>query len=68
MGQIKRVKNNLVNSVKSFWADESAQGMTEYILLLVVILAIATLFREQIQKTVEDKVKDVGGNILNFGK
>lgn len=68
MGQIKRVKNNLVNSVKTFWADESAQGMTEYILLLVVILAIATLFREQIQETVSGKVKEVGGKILEFGK
>jgi Flp pilus assembly pilin Flp len=66
MGQIKRIKNNLVSSVKTFWADESAQGMTEYILLLVIILAIATLFRTEIEETVKGKIGDVKSSIMNF--
>jgi Flp pilus assembly pilin Flp len=66
MGQIKKVKNNLVTVAKNFWADESAQGMTEYILLLVAILAIAMLFKKQIQDTVSAKLETVGSDIKNF--
>jgi Flp pilus assembly pilin Flp len=66
MEQVKKIKNNLVSVAKNFWADESAQGMTEYILLLVVILAIAGLFRKQIEEAVKGKLTTVGGDIQGF--
>ena len=39
---------HLKNTFKQLWNDESAQGMTEYILLLVVVVAIIALFKKQI--------------------
>lgn len=66
MEQVKKIKNNLVSVAKNFWADESAQGMTEYILLLVVILAIGMTFKQQIKATVEEKLGNVGESIKGF--
>ncbi|MEQ1875534.1 MAG: hypothetical protein ABL958_02745 [Bdellovibrionia bacterium] len=38
----------LGNQLKGMWRDESAQGATEYILLLVAIVALVMLFRKQL--------------------
>ena len=38
----------LGNQLKRLWRDESAQGATEYILLLVAIVALVVLFRKQL--------------------
>ncbi len=51
---------------KKFIQDESAQGATEYILLLVVVVAIAILFRSQIQQIVSDKIGELQGAISSF--
>ncbi len=49
-----------------FWQDESAQGATEYILLLVVVVALALLFKDRIMSVVSGKVEDLGGQISDF--
>ncbi len=49
---MKKLNTKLIAVLK----DESAQGMAEYALLLVVVIAIATLFKGQIMKTVGDKL------------
>ena len=41
---LKTIKNTL----KNIWKDESGQGATEYILMLVVVVAIAFAFRKPI--------------------
>jgi len=51
---------------KNLWKDESGQGMTEYILLLVVIVAIAVLFGDNIKTAVESKITELGGQIQVF--
>ncbi len=57
---------NLKNTVKSLWKDESAQGMTEYILLVVVVLAIAMIFKERIKEFVSSKLGEIGSDMGNF--
>ena len=57
----------LTNTLKKLWNDESGQGATEYILLLVIVVAIALLFRTQIQTALEAKLTQLGGQIQNFG-
>jgi Flp pilus assembly pilin Flp len=57
---------NIKKFFKSLWKDESAQGATEYILLVVVIVAIAGLFREQIKAAVSGKLDELKGSILGF--
>ena len=56
----------LTQLLKKLWKDESGQGATEYILLLVIVVAIALLFRGQIQQIVESKIGEVGGAISGF--
>lgn len=46
--------------------QQAGQGMTEYILLLVVIVAVAMLFKGEIKKAVDSKMRDVGGSIQSF--
>ena len=46
--------------------DESGQGATEYILLLVVVVAIAMIFKNQISTIVSQKIGEVGGAIGQF--
>ncbi len=44
---------NLMNAFKKFLKDESAQGATEYILLLVAVVAILVLFKDRILAQVD---------------
>jgi Flp pilus assembly pilin Flp len=59
---MKNVKNFINKMIK----DESGQGATEYILLLVVVVAIAMLFRKQITEIITSKLSDVGQQIGGF--
>lgn len=55
-----------LNILKKLWNDESGQGATEYILLLVIVVAIAMLFKDRISSIVSEKVNEVGGAIGQF--
>jgi len=57
---------NLVQTFKRIIKDESGQGATEYILLLVVVVAIAIMFKDQIMGFVKAKITQVGSDIGNF--
>ena len=61
------MKKAAINTIKKLWQDESGQGATEYILLLVVVVGLAMAFRDQISSIVNDKIADVGGQISSFG-
>lgn len=52
--------------LKNLWKDESGQGATEYILLLVVVVALALMFRGKIESTLKDKLEELGGAIGSF--
>lgn len=55
------------NLIRRLWVDESAQGTSEYILLLVAIIAVAMLFKDQIKNIVSSKMQEIGGQIGSFG-
>jgi hypothetical protein len=57
---------SLANTIKKLWKDESAQGATEYILLLVIVVAIAMLFKDRIKSIVSSKIEEVGSGIGSF--
>lgn len=57
---------NIKATIKNLIKDESGQGATEYILLLVVVVAIAMLFKDQIMGVVKDKMAQISGNIGGF--
>lgn len=53
-------------ALKKLWQDESAQGATEYILMLVIVVGIAMLFKNQIMTVIKGKVDDLGESIGSF--
>lgn len=63
----KKLKEKFKFLAKRLWKDESAQGATEYILLLVAIVAILSVFGPRIRDVVTEKIGLVGDQIKNFG-
>lgn len=56
----------MLKTIKKIWKDESAQGATEYILMLVVVVSIAVLFKDQIKNIISGKVTKLGQDIQGF--
>lgn len=52
--------------MQSLWKDESAQGATEYILMLVIVVGIAMMFKNKIMTVIGGKVDDLQGSIDSF--
>lgn len=53
----------LTAKIKALWNDESAQGSTEYILLLAVVVVIAVLFKDKIKGMVSGKLGELEGGM-----
>ena len=58
-GFMKQIKNTL----KRLWQDESGQGATEYILILVVVSVIVIAFRDKIKQIIADRTVEVGDKL-----
>ncbi len=54
---------NLKNISKKLLKNERGQGATEYILLLVVVVALVMMFKDRISTTVKDKMSELQGSI-----
>ncbi|MBX2996255.1 MAG: hypothetical protein KF681_15625 [Bdellovibrionaceae bacterium] len=52
--------------VKTLWKDESGQGMAEYVLLIVVVLSVAFLFKDKIKGMVGAKLGEVESSMGSF--
>ncbi len=59
MNEIKNMGKRLVNGVKKFWLDESGMGTVEVILIIVVLIGLVIVFKEQISGIVEDVFKTI---------
>lgn len=53
----------LKTGLKNLWNDESAQGATEYILLLVIVVALALTFKDRIMGMVKGKLSEIEGGM-----
>ncbi|MEN0058449.1 MAG: Flp1 family type IVb pilin [Bdellovibrio sp.] len=51
------------NFSKKLLKNRSGQGATEYILLLVVVVALVIMFKDQIKTTVNSKIGELQGMI-----
>jgi hypothetical protein len=49
----------LTTFCKNLWKDESAQGATEYIILLIVVVALVILFKGKITGLMGDKLAEL---------
>ena len=52
--------------LKNLWNDESGQGATEYILLLVVVVGLAVMFKGRITQMVQEKLSELGSQMAAF--
>ena len=48
---------------KELWRDESGQGATEYILILVVVVTIVTVFKDNIRGIIKERTKAISGKM-----
>ena len=51
---------------KNLWKDESGQGMVEYALLIVIVIALLTVFKEPLKNAVSSKMGEISGQIGGF--
>lgn len=56
---MKKIKELAVQ----LWNDESAQGATEYILLLVIVVALAITFKGRIMEIVSGKLGELATGV-----
>lgn len=63
---MKLSKQVVVSKLKSLWNDESAQGATEYILLLAIVVGLAMMFGKDIKRIIQEKMSSIGGAISGF--
>ncbi|MFP5518333.1 MAG: Flp1 family type IVb pilin [Bdellovibrionia bacterium] len=54
---------NFRNFSKKLLKNKKGQGATEYILLLVVVVALVVLFKDRIKTIMEEKIGDLQNKI-----
>ncbi len=57
---MRKIKDNLkkmAQGIKNFWNDESGMGTVEIILIIVVLIGLVIVFKQQISGLVEDIFK-----------
>jgi Flp pilus assembly pilin Flp len=58
---------NLKNRLrKNLIKNERGQGATEYILILVVVVGLVTIFKKPITEALKTKTDKLGGDITSF--
>ena len=48
---------------KNFWKDEAAQGMVEYVLLLVIVVGLVVAFKGKLKEKVDGLIGNLGTQI-----
>jgi len=63
---MKKFGSLVYKKAKALWADESAQGATEYILLLAIVVGVAMLFKKQIMDIISNKLGSISSAVQGF--
>jgi Flp pilus assembly pilin Flp len=56
---IKAIGKTVTGGIKKFWNDERGMGTVEVILIIVVLIGLVIVFKEQISGIVEDIFKTI---------
>ena len=59
---MKKVKSMALK----LWRDESGQGTAEYVLILVAVVTVGYLFRDQIKGILSKKLGTIGTEVQSF--
>ena len=60
------VSKRLKKGFKKFLSDESGQGMTEYVFVLLILVAVLAIFRTQITEAFTSRIGNLADLITNF--
>jgi Flp pilus assembly pilin Flp len=63
---MKKFTNKIKKEAVRFWNDEEAQGMLEYILIAVAVVAAVTIGGSKIKQIVESKAGDLETKVNAF--
>lgn len=63
---MKKFTNKFKIFSKKLSKDQSGQGATEYILLLVVVVALVLLFKDKVRSAFDGKLSELSGSISGF--
>jgi Flp pilus assembly pilin Flp len=56
----------IASKAKAIWKDESAQGATEYILILVAVVVVAFVMKERLMAFVKSRLDNLGSGLDKF--
>ncbi len=59
INELKNFGKKIAGGVKRFWNDEAGMGTVEVILIIVVLIGLVIVFKEQISGIVEDIFKTI---------
>jgi Flp pilus assembly pilin Flp len=59
MNTLKNIGKKMLGGIRKFWTDESGMGTVEVILIIVVLIGLVIVFKEQISGIVEDVFKTI---------
>lgn len=62
------MKKNIKAFSKKLFKNERGQGATEYILLLVVVVAIVLIFKKQIKDTVTQQIEGLSSQMQSVSQ
>lgn len=57
---------NLKQWIRDFWNDESGIGVVEMILILVVLIGIVLIFKDQLKALVNNIFKEINSKTKNI--
>jgi Flp pilus assembly pilin Flp len=63
---MNQIAKQMKSVMKSVWADESAQGATEYILILVIIVGLVFAFKTKITSLIQAQLGTVESDMNNI--
>jgi len=49
----------MINHLKTFWNDESGIGVVEVVLILVVLIGLVIIFKDQLSDIMNDIFKEI---------
>lgn len=58
--------SKIKKALLSIWKDESGQGATEYILILVVVAVMIVVFKDHIKDIIVKRTNQMGGKVESF--
>lgn len=60
------MKRHMKKHITDLLKDESGQGTTEYILIIVALIGLAVVFRDNIKTVVQSRISQFGDTLKGF--